>query len=153
MEFPFSGNSSQGYGSIYITAYIPSLPYYPFPWQCWTTVGDCLKAKSEMLLLRYLWETKLSSPGLRSCEATTDPCCTCVVLSEGAVLLIPPDRKADAFHGRETSRTRAPHQISSLKISLRRVSLLLPGWVPNGSGLPWLLILGTSQQANHCIMS
>lgn len=25
MEFPFSGNSSQAYGSIYVTAYVPSV--------------------------------------------------------------------------------------------------------------------------------
>lgn len=45
----------------------------------------------EVRLLGHLWETKLSSPGQKSCEATTDPGLhLCGVLSEiPSVQLIP----------------------------------------------------------------
>lgn len=152
MEFPFSGNSSQAYGSIYVTAYIPPLPYYPFPWQRWTTVRDCLKGRSEMLLLGYLWETKLSSPGLRSCEATTDPCLhlcgaewetfwAAHTSGSGRLMLsMVGPLHTHAHHIRS-------HHLESLlgKISLKFAPTRLDTKL---LGLPWLLILGFSKPAN-----
>lgn len=75
MEFPFSGNSSQAYGSIYVTTYIPavevSLLSLPL------SMLDCSQGQPEgkpwSAAAGHLWEANHSSLGLKSWEATIDP--------------------------------------------------------------------------------